>query len=446
MSISLLSSAYLDENSARIRSKLVPWEVGYQRADLITVDELAYIKKVDRQPRARCEAVLLSEGSTYAYLYLSLLKKLQRVDTMQCLLILITDALQGSFKLPLPVVQSTLTPHILYEDHEERIPLFLKASETDPDLPYVPLLRALDAQDEFVQLKTAQILTVLLSAETAPLRSEHLQPFLNVLSSFIQGPSSNKRDIAVQCLESLLSRPDCRQEVWRIPTIIAGFVDILKRNPGPQMSYQVSFSLNFDIIPILVQVVQSAVKEKVIRVIVATFREKNLVTKAPAANLPAMLVSQLLPFVKNLATRKWSDEDIIEDVLFLKDELNNRFQSLTTYDEYTSELASGHLSWTPVHESDDFWKENAMKLNDKDYEQLKTLINLLKNSNDSTVLAVAAHDIGQYVKHYERGKNPVSELGGKARVMELMTHPDSDVRYRALISVQHLVSQPWVTA
>lgn len=42
-----------------------------------------------------------------------------------------------------------------------------------------------------------------------------------------------------------------------------------------------------------------------------------------------------------------------------------------TYDEYTSELASGHLSWTPVHESDDFWKQNATKLNDKDYEQLK---------------------------------------------------------------------------
>lgn len=42
-----------------------------------------------------------------------------------------------------------------------------------------------------------------------------------------------------------------------------------------------------------------------------------------------------------------------------------------TYDEYTSELASGHLSWTPVHESDDFWKENASKLNDKNNEQLK---------------------------------------------------------------------------
>jgi V-type H+-transporting ATPase subunit H len=74
-------------------------------------------------------------------------------------------------------------------------------------------------------------------------------------------------------------------------------------------------------------VAQEAVKEKVIRVIVATFR--GLVTKAPAANLPAMLVAQLLPFVKNLSTRKWSDEDIVEDVQFLRDELSARFESLT---------------------------------------------------------------------------------------------------------------------
>ena len=40
---------------------------------------------------------------------------------------------------------------------------------------------------------------------------------------------------------------------------------------------------------------------------------------------------------------------------------------------------------------------------------------------------------------------PIAELGGKARVMELMTHSDSNVRYRALLSVQQLVSQPWVT-
>jgi len=200
----------------------------------------------------------------------------------------------------------------------------------------------------------------------------------------------------------------------------------------------------YDIIPLLTDVAQTAVKEKVIRVVVATFR--NLVTKAPSANLPAMLVAQLLPFAKNLATRKWSDEDVLEDVQFLRDELKARFESLTTYDEYTSELQSGHLSWTPVHESDMFWKENATKLNNQDYEQLKALINLLKTSQEPVVLAVAAHDVGQYVKHYERGKKVLTDLGAKTRVMELMSHEDADVRYQALISVQRLVSHPWATA
>lgn len=40
----------------------------------------------------------------------------------------------------------------------------------------------------------------------------------------------------------------------------------------------------------------------------------------------------------------------------------------------------------------------------------------------------------------------VTDLGAKTRVMELMTHENSDVRYRALLSVQQLVSQPWLTA
>lgn len=80
------------------------------------------------------------------------------------------------------------------------------------------------------------------------------------------------------------------------------------------------------------------------------------------------------------------------------------------------------------------------------------------------MLAVASHDIGQYVKHYERGKKYVlllgsacarddclrwfwtrilTDLGGKTRVMELMSHGNPDVRYQALISVQRLVSHPW---
>ncbi|KIK63759.1 hypothetical protein GYMLUDRAFT_450965 [Collybiopsis luxurians FD-317 M1] len=437
MSVSLVSNAYLDDASSKIRSKPVPWEA-YQRADLVTSEELALMKKIDRQSKAKTEALLLNDGPTYALLYLRLLKKLQRLDTMQYILILIADALA---------------------DHDERIPLFARAAESDPELPYGPLTRALDMQDEFMQLKAAQILTVLLCAEPRPLSPSQLHQFLGTLATMVQSSSSNKHDVGVQCLEALLARPECRQAVWANPGIIAGLVEILKHKQGPQMCYQVAFCFwlltfeqniaeainkKFDIIPLLTDVAQNAVKEKVIRVIVATFR--NLVSKAPSANLPAMLVAQLLPYAKNLCGRKWTDEDIVEDVQYLRDELSANFQSLTTYDEYTSELASGHLSWTPVHESDDFWKENAVKLNEKDFGQLKELLQLIETSQDPVVLAVAVHDVGQYVKHYERGKKIINDLGAKRRVMELMSHSDSDVRYRALISVQQLVSQPWIAA
>ena len=37
----------------------------------------------------------------------------------------------------------------------------------------------------------------------------------------------------------------------------------------------------------------------------------------------------------------------------------------------------------------------------------------------------------------------VTDLGGKTRAMELMSHGSQDVRYQALLSVQRLVSHPW---
>ncbi|KAG8900908.1 H(+)-transporting V1 sector ATPase subunit H [Tulasnella sp. 403] len=433
--LALVSNPHLDETTAKIRSKPVPWE-GYQRANLVTSEELALVKRVDRQAPQKVQSILVTDGSVYATLYLKLLKKLVRVDTMQYLLVMIGDALL---------------------DHDERIPLFTRPVEGEPDLPYGPLLRALNTQDEFIQLKASQILTTLLSSEPAPLEPQQIQPFLNTISALVHGSSANGRDVAVQSLEALLTRTECRTAAWAMPPLLDGLVDILESNPTPQMCYQVGFCFwlltfeqeiaeqvnrKFDIIPLLMTIAQSVVKEKVQRVIVATYR--NLIVKAPSANLPAMLVAKLLPFVKNLSTRKWSDEEIVEDIQFLKEELTKNFESLTTYDEYTSELSSGHLSWTPVHDSETFWKENATKLNDRDYEQLKTLVKLLKEASDPLVLAVAAHDVGQYVKHYERGKKTLDDLGAKTRVMELMTHDNADVRYQALLTTQRLVSQAWV--
>jgi V-type H+-transporting ATPase subunit H len=42
-----------------------------------------------------------------------------------------------------------------------------------------------------------------------------------------------------------------------------------------------------------------------------------------------MLVAQLLPFIRNLLSRKWADEEILEDLQFLRDELTKGFESLS---------------------------------------------------------------------------------------------------------------------
>ena len=56
---------------------------------------------------------------------------------------------------------------------------------------------------------------------------------------------------------------------------------------------------------------------------------QNLVEKAPKANLSAMLVAKLLPFAEHLSTRKWSDQEIVDDLNLIIHELQNNFQSLT---------------------------------------------------------------------------------------------------------------------
>jgi V-type H+-transporting ATPase subunit H len=54
-----------------------------------------------------------------------------------------------------------------------------------------------------------------------------------------------------------------------------------------------------------------------------------LVEKAPEANLAAMAAVKLLQFSENLSSRKWSDSEILEDVNFLKAELQENFHTLT---------------------------------------------------------------------------------------------------------------------
>ncbi|KAG1438714.1 hypothetical protein G6F56_012547 [Rhizopus delemar] len=157
-----------------------------------------------------------------------------------------------------------------------------------------------------------------------------------------------------------------------------------------------------------------------------------------------MLVAKLLPFTENLSGRKWSDTDIVEDIDFVKERLQEDFQSLTTFEQYASEVETGKLEWSPPHKSDVFWKENAHKLEENNYQLLRILARLLSTSSSALVLSVGASDIGYYIKFASKaGKNMLQEVGAKRRIMELMTHEDQEVRYQALLAVQKYMHQTW---
>lgn len=96
-----------------------------------------------------------------------------------------------------------------------------------------------------------------------------------------------------------------------------------------------------------------------------------------------------------------------------------------------------------MHKSERFWRENATELNADQHRLIKILVQLLETSEDSLVLAVAAHDVGEYVRYYPRGKAIVEKLGGKTAILRHMHNADPAVRYESLIAVQKLMTQNW---
>ncbi|KAG9069901.1 H(+)-transporting V1 sector ATPase subunit H [Linnemannia hyalina] len=421
--LALVSNLYLDELTAGLRARPIPWE-GYQRATLITQTELNYIKAVEKKTGEDLSRVVDNEGPVYADLFVSLLQKLVRVDTIQSILILIDDLLL---------------------DHEDRATYFLDLTKKDPSLPYAPLLKCLRSEDDFVPLKASKILTTILCASPKP-STEAAEELFRWTTAQLQSNNPAVVDLAVQVLESVFRQRAVRPIYWNSPHAMDALVKILKTEaPTPQMQYQVIYcfwiltfdteiaqELNrrYDVIPQLVEIAKSAIKEKVIRVIISTLR--NLVERAPEANLAAMAAVKLLTFTENLSTRKWSDGEILEDVNYLKAELEENFQTLTTFEVYQAELLSGRLIWSPPHQSDLFWTKNWRELKKENYALLRILARLLSTAGDPVVLSVAANDIGQYVKRDPSSKKFLQELGVKQRIMELMAHPDQDVRYNSV--------------
>ncbi|XP_055371601.1 V-type proton ATPase subunit H isoform X1 [Condylostylus longicornis] len=272
-------------------------------------------------------------------------------------------------------------------------------------------------------------------------------------------PSNEYIQSVGRCLQMMLRVDEYRFAFVSVDGI-STIISILSSRVNFQVQYQLVFCLwvltfnpllaekmnKFNVIPILADILNDCAKEKVTRIILAVFR--NLIEKPEEPQVAkehciAMVQSKVLKQISILQQRRFDDEDIIADIEFLSEKLQNSVQDLSSFDEYATEVKSGRLEWSPVHKSAKFWRENAQRLNEKNYELLRILVHLLETSRDPLVLSVASYDIGEYVRHYPRGKHVIEQLGGKQLVMQLLSHEDPNVRYEALLAVQKLMVHNW---
>ncbi|GAA5986370.1 hypothetical protein JCM11641_005358 [Rhodosporidiobolus odoratus] len=438
--MSLIASPYLSDRSLKIRSKAIPWD-GYQRAGLLSAEDVRLIQRVAGS-REKAEPILDAEGEAYAALYVRLLSKLSRNDTLQFILVLV-----GEF----------------IANREDRIPLFFDLQES----PYPALLKLLNSPDSFVRLKSSVLASILLAVDSEP-QDDVVGKLLGFLGGVVHSPNEpDAQDVAVQCLESVLRVSKARKAAWAAEVddeaaagkskIVEGLLRILQSSsPSPQMQYQLGFCMwlltfekevadgiqsRLSLIPNLLLLARRAQKEKILRIVLSTFR--NLLTLSPAANLPALLAADAGKWLKSLEGRAWADEEAKEDWEWVRGEVKAGEEGMSTFAIYLSTLTNP-LSWTPPHKSEDFWQINAPKLLEKDKTALKRLVDILKTSDDSTSLAVAANDLAMFLKWCDGGKKALDSLSVKARAMELMTtHPDPEVKYQNLIVTQRLIGGAW---
>ncbi|KAG7169728.1 V-type proton ATPase subunit H-like [Homarus americanus] len=454
------ATSVLVQRANEIRQQKVNWP-SYLQSQMISQEDYEVIMGVEVPGPGR-DALLHSHRYQVARTFMNLLGHISKDQTIQYILILVDD--------------------ILSED-KSRVEIFKEYARKHRESMWSPFLNLLTRPDTFIINMTARIIAKLACWSREPMDGSDLTFYLTWLKDQLRTPNNEYMQSVGRCLQMMLRVEEYRTIFYQLD----GVVTIVQVLSTGKLNFQIQYQLTFCLWvltfnnAIAEKMNNESVKEKVTRIVLAVFR--NLIDKpedpaiarenciqmvqCKASNGDAVLlinIEYLIITVKQsnwlcdnarystlrvlkqleiLAQRKFEDEDITADIEFLNEKLQNSIQDLSSFEEYCSEVKSGRMEWSPVHKSEKFWRENAGRLNEKNYELLKILIHLLETSKDTLVLSVACHDIGEYTRHYSRGKRVLEQLGGKQWVMQHLTHADPNVRYEALLAVQKLMVHNW---
>lgn len=211
---------------------------------------------------------------------------------------------------------------------------------------------------------------------------------------------------------------------------------ILTFNSKFNDKFLVNFSKNLNN---LVKLLKISIKEKILRLILSILL--NLSNNSIEFIKYLILSCDILPILNNLKFRKFSDEELIEDLNSLIELIEINYSKLTSFDEYEQELNSGEFKNSPVHLNDEFFIDNLKKFQENNYKNFKKLINYLNLNGNSKSQAIILSDLLKILKFDPKSIIILEKSGLKQKVMELLNHHSSDVRYSALKITQFIVSQ-----
>ncbi|KAG0587004.1 hypothetical protein KC19_2G134000 [Ceratodon purpureus] len=389
----------------------------------------------------------VQNGVAYVRVFVGILRDISKQETVEYMLAMVDEMLTANPK---------------------RARLFHDKSFQENEDVYRPFIRLLSKKNWFIQEKSCKILTLIISARqyeeidsedpSAPQKkvdsfNEVLRAVVDWLISQMRSPAHPTRGIptAVSSLATLLRITKVRAIFIKADgtKLLAPLITPASNQQYIQLLYEATLCiwlLSFHdgaveafstarVVPRLVDVVKSSTKEKVVRVAVMAFR--NLANKG---NFAAELVDLGMPkVVQSLKLQTWSDEDLSQALDVVDAALKDSIRKLSSFDKYKAEVFSGNLDWSPMHKDPVFWRENISKFEENDFQVLRVLITLLDNSRDPKTLAVACHDIAQFIQIHPAGRGIILDLKAKERVMKHMSHPDPEVAKQALLCVQKIL-------
>ncbi|KAF6098634.1 ATPase H+ transporting V1 subunit H [Phyllostomus discolor] len=400
--------------AAEVRANKVNWQ-SYLQGQMISAEDCEFIQRFEmkRSPEEKQE-MLQTEGSQCAKTFINLMTHISKEQTVQYILTMVDDMLQ--------------------ENHQ-RVSIFFDYAKRSKNTAWSYFLPMLNRQDLFTVHMAARIIAKLAAWGKELMEGSDLNYYFNWIKTQLSSQKLRGSGVAVEtgtvsssdssqyvqcvagCLQLMLRVNEYRF-AWVEADGVNCIMGVLSNKCGFQLQYQMIFSIwllafspqmceylrRYNIIPVLSDILQESVKEKVTRIILAAFRnflEKSTERETRQEYALAMIQCKVLKQLENLEQQKYDDEDISEDIKFLLEKLGESVQDL------------------------------------------RILTKLLEVSDDPQVLAVAAHDVGEYVRHYPRGKRVIEQLGGKQLVMNHMHHEDQQVRYNALLAVQKLMVHNW---